>query len=90
MRRVLPVTGPRVVSTVCDFVWAPGSLWANVGVAIALIGYAAFLSHPLALFAAFLFPVYIGRFQIAPEERALDQVFGEAYEAYKKRVPRWF
>lgn len=60
-----------------------------VGVTIALIGYAAFLSHPLALFSAFLFPAYIRRFQIAPEERALDQVFGEAYEAYKKRVPRW-
>lgn len=60
-----------------------------LGVAIALIGYAAFLSHLLALFAAFLFPAYIHRFQIAPEERALDQVFGEAYEAYKKRVPRW-
>ncbi len=60
-----------------------------VGVAIALIGYAAFLSHPVALFTAFLFPAYIGRFQIAPEERALDRVFGEAYEAYKRRVPRW-
>ena len=60
-----------------------------VGVAMVLIGYAAFLSHPLALFAAFLFPAYIGRFQIAPEERALDRVFGEAYEAYKRRVPRW-
>jgi protein-S-isoprenylcysteine O-methyltransferase Ste14 len=60
-----------------------------LGVAMALFGYAAFLSHPLALFAAFLFPAYIGRFQIGPEERALDQVFGEAYEAYKKRVPRW-
>lgn len=59
------------------------------GVAIALVGYAVFLSHLLALFAAFLFPAYIHRFQIAPEERALDQVFGEAYEAYKKRVPRW-
>ncbi len=60
-----------------------------VGVAIVLIGYAAFLSHPVALFAAFLFPAYIGRFQIAPEERALDRVYGEAYEAYKRRVPRW-
>ena len=60
-----------------------------VGVAAALFGYAAFLSHPLALFVALLFPAYIHRFQIAPEERALDRVFGEAYEAYKKRVPRW-
>ena len=60
-----------------------------VGVALVLLGYAAFLSHPLSLIAALLFPAYIHRFQIAPEERALDSVFGEAYEAYKKRVPRW-
>lgn len=60
-----------------------------VGVALALLGYAALLSHPLSLIAALLFPAYIHRFQIAPEERALDSVFGEAYDAYKKRVPRW-
>ncbi len=61
-----------------------------LGVAAALFGYAAFVSHPLALLAAGLFPAYIQRFQIGPEERALDRVFGEAYENYKKRVPRWF
>lgn len=60
-----------------------------VGMTLVLLGYAAFLSHPLSLIAAFLFPAYIHRFQIAPEERALASVFGEAYGAYKKRVPRW-
>jgi protein-S-isoprenylcysteine O-methyltransferase Ste14 len=29
------------------------------------------------------------RFQIPPEERALDRLFGEAYAGYKRRVPRW-
>jgi len=33
--------------------------------------------------------VYIGRFQIAPEERVLSPLFGDAYEAYKKEVRRW-
>ena len=38
-----------------------------VGVTLALLGYAAFLSHPLALLLAALFPAYIQACQIAPE-----------------------
>lgn len=60
-----------------------------VGVSVSLLGYAVFLSHPLALLASALFPAYIQRFQIAPEERALDRLFGDDYANYKKRVPRW-
>lgn len=60
-----------------------------VGVTLMLAGYAASLGNPLALILVLLFPAYIQRFQIAPEERALDRLFGEAYAAYKKRVPRW-
>ncbi len=36
-----------------------------------------------------LFVGYINRYQIAPEERALTQLFGAAYEAYCARVRRW-
>ena len=61
-----------------------------VGVTLMLAGYAAYLGNPAALILVLIFPAYIQRFQIAPEERALDQLFGEAYAAYKTRVPRWF
>lgn len=60
-----------------------------VGVTLMLLGYAAYLGHPLALVLVLLFPAYIQRFQIGPEERALDQLFGAPYAAYKTRVPRW-
>jgi protein-S-isoprenylcysteine O-methyltransferase Ste14 len=60
-----------------------------VGVTLILLGYAAFLAHPMALLLVALFPAYIHIFQIAPEERALDGLFGEAYARYKERVPRW-
>jgi protein-S-isoprenylcysteine O-methyltransferase Ste14 len=33
--------------------------------------------------------LYITRFQIAPEERVLDRLFGAAFAEYKKRVRRW-
>lgn len=60
-----------------------------IGVTLVLLGYAAFLAHPLALLVVVVFPAYIQAFQIAPEERALDRLFGEAYARYKEGVPRW-
>jgi protein-S-isoprenylcysteine O-methyltransferase Ste14 len=35
------------------------------------------------------FVLYINRFQIKPEERALAALFGKAYDDYKGRVRRW-
>ena len=60
-----------------------------VGVTFALLGYAVALAHPLAVLLVALFPLYIRRYQIAPEERALSRLFGDAYAAYRLRVPRW-
>ena len=61
-----------------------------VGVTLMLLGYAVYLGHLLAFVLVALFPIYIQRFQIVPEERALDRIFGDAYAVYKARVPRWF
>jgi protein-S-isoprenylcysteine O-methyltransferase Ste14 len=36
-----------------------------------------------------LFVLYMNRFQIEPEERHLEQRFGEPYVAYKHKVRRW-
>jgi protein-S-isoprenylcysteine O-methyltransferase Ste14 len=33
--------------------------------------------------------LYLNRFQIAPEERTLDSLFGEEYATYAARVRRW-
>ena len=60
-----------------------------VGLTLATLGFLIWLGHPLALVMEALFPLYIQRFQIEPEERAMKHLFGEAYHAYQTRVPRW-
>ena len=60
-----------------------------LGFALALLGWGIFLSNPAALAVLFAFVVYIDRFQIVPEERALEALFGEAFAAYRSKVRRW-
>ena len=60
-----------------------------VGLLLLLLAWAVFLSSPVALAGPAAFIVYIDRFQIQPEERALSVLFGSAYVAYKRRVRRW-
>ncbi|NLY34754.1 MAG: isoprenylcysteine carboxylmethyltransferase family protein, partial [Alcaligenaceae bacterium] len=33
--------------------------------------------------------LYITRFQIIPEERVMEKLFGQEYLAYKAKVRRW-
>ena len=60
-----------------------------VGVTLVLIGIAAWLWWLPALLAPAGFVVYITRFQIRPEERALAEKFGAQYEQYCSSVRRW-
>ena len=60
-----------------------------VGLTLVLLGWAAFLCSVWALLGPVIFVLYIGRFQIAPEERALSAKFGAAYTEYRARVRRW-
>jgi protein-S-isoprenylcysteine O-methyltransferase Ste14 len=60
-----------------------------VGLSFVLTAWAVFLSSAWALLGPLLFVRYIGRFQIAPEERILSKLFGSEYTAYQERVRRW-
>ena len=60
-----------------------------LGLALVLLGWAAFLSDVAALALVAGFVVYIDRFQIRPEERALASLFPHEYPAYVGRVRRW-
>ena len=60
-----------------------------LGLLLDLLGWAAFVANPLALLFVPAFVLYMNRFQIDPEERALSALFGCAYGAYQQRVRRW-
>lgn len=54
-----------------------------------LLAWAAYLSVPWTLFGPLAFALFMTRFQIIPEERVLQEKFGDAYAAYRLQVRRW-
>lgn len=60
-----------------------------VGFALFLLALAAGLASAWSLIGVVGFMLFIGRFQITPEERALNGLFGEEYSAYQRQVRRW-
>lgn len=60
-----------------------------VGMTFLLLAWAAYLSSLLPLLGPALLVLYLTRFQIRPEERALQALFGAQYTAYAARVRRW-
>ena len=60
-----------------------------LGWLITLLAWSVFLASPVAIVFVPLFVLYINRFQIAPEERALVSLFGAEYAAYSNKVRRW-
>lgn len=54
-----------------------------------LLAWAAWLQSPWALAGPAFFALYLTRWQILPEERALRAKFGAAFAAYEARSRRW-
>ena len=60
-----------------------------LGMLVVLTAWMAWLSNVGAIVILALFALYITRWQIVPEERALAEKFGAEYEVYCKSVRRW-
>jgi protein-S-isoprenylcysteine O-methyltransferase Ste14 len=60
-----------------------------LGLLLGLTGWAVYLGSWLTLLGPVGFHAYISRFQIAPEERILTELFGSAYADYRRQVRRW-
>jgi len=56
---------------------------------LGLIAWSCILDNAFTLLVCGLFVAIINRLQIQPEERALEDLFGDDFIAYKKRVRRW-
>jgi protein-S-isoprenylcysteine O-methyltransferase Ste14 len=61
-----------------------------VGFGLWLLAWGIFLASVWALVGVIFFVLYMNRFQIEPEERALRESFGDAFREYERRVRRWF
>jgi protein-S-isoprenylcysteine O-methyltransferase Ste14 len=60
-----------------------------LGLLLVLTGWALWLGNLVALAFLPLFILYLNRFQIQPEERALAALFGSDFQTYCSRVRRW-
>ena len=60
-----------------------------LGFLLVLLGWAAYLSNALSFALVPGYILYMNRFQIRPEERALASRFGPEFAAYKTRVRPW-
>lgn len=60
-----------------------------LGMALVLFGVAAWRSNAVGYLVVGLFCAYLTQYQIKPEERALEGLFGDDYAAYKLLVRRW-
>jgi protein-S-isoprenylcysteine O-methyltransferase Ste14 len=56
---------------------------------LALVAWGTWLGNAAALLVIPAFVLIMNRFQIQAEERALAQLFGEDFAAYKRAVRRW-
>lgn len=60
-----------------------------LGLLCLLIAWALYLSNLLAYGFLPLFVLGMNRLQIRPEERAMEERFGDAYRDYRRSVRRW-
>lgn len=89
-RTTINPTRPGSASAlVCSGIYGFSRNPMYLGVLLILVGWAVLLSNPLAAIGPIAFVLYMNRFQIAPEEKALSSLFGAEFAAYKARVRRW-
>jgi protein-S-isoprenylcysteine O-methyltransferase Ste14 len=86
---VNPLRPETASSLVCSGIYRVTRNPMYVGLLIVLVAWAVFLSSAWALLGPLIFLLYMNRFQIAPEERVLSELFGASYSNYKAGVRRW-
>jgi protein-S-isoprenylcysteine O-methyltransferase Ste14 len=86
---VNPLKPEKATSLVSSGIYRVSRNPMYVGFALFLLAWAVYLASLWALVGVPAYVLYINRFQIAPEERALTALFGGEFEEYRLRVRRW-
>lgn len=86
---VHPMHPERASALVSDGVYGLTRNPMYLGMALLLAGFAVYALHLSGVLATVAFVGWIMRFQIMPEERAMEARFGAAYANYCRRVRRW-
>ena len=86
---VNPLTPQKASSLVTSGIYQHTRNPMYLGLLLVLLAWAIFLGNILAFVMLPLFILYINRFQIEPEERALKNRFGRDFEQYQSHVRRW-
>jgi protein-S-isoprenylcysteine O-methyltransferase Ste14 len=84
-----PMTPGQATALVDTGVYRVSRNPVYLGMLFVMLGLAVALSSPAALALSAVFVLYIDRFQVEPEERALSAVLGREYLDYQARVRRW-
>lgn len=86
---VNPLNPERATTLVVGGVYRYSRNPMYLALLLALLGWGLYLANPLSLVTALAFVPYMNRFQIGPEERALQRVYGQAFADYCGQVRRW-
>ena len=84
-----PMTPVQTTSLVTSGVYSLSRNPIYLGMLLVMLGWAVLLASPAALAVSGVFVLYIDRFQIGPEERALSAILGQEYVEYLAHVRRW-
>ena len=86
---VNPLTPDKSSSLVTSGIYRYTRNPMYVGFSFLLLGFGVYLSNLYSLASTVVFVMYMNKFQIRPEERALEETFGAAFITYKNQVRRW-
>jgi protein-S-isoprenylcysteine O-methyltransferase Ste14 len=85
-----PLNPEKAEQLVVDGVFSLSRNPMYLGMAIIAVAWTIYLANPWSILGVIAFVLFINRFQITPEERAMDSLFGVQYAQYKASVRRWF
>ena len=86
---VNPLTPESISSLVVSGIFRRTRNPMYLALLFALTGWGLYLANLLSLLLTIGFIFYMNRFQIQPEERALEEIFGAKFSDYKNQVRRW-